>query len=72
MEDFLRDNYDVFRIDDIKSSIDFITQDDNDYTDLLSRKPDASDFGIKHDLLLIHIVREKRPSALYKPRDAKW
>lgn len=72
MEDFLRDNYDIHPIDDIQSSIDSITQDDDDYKGLLNRKPDASDFGIKHDLFLVNIVKEKRPSALYKPRDAKW
>lgn len=39
---------------------------------LYKLKPDTSEHGIFHDLMLIYIVRKKRPTSIYQMKQAKW
>ena len=72
LEDTLLNDYDVEIIDNSKFNIDLIDNKNDDYEQLLSIKGDASNFGILHDLLLIHIVKENRPKYIYKAEQANW
>ena len=72
LEDTLVKDYQVEFIDNTRFNIDSIEGKNDEFEQLLTIKGDASDFGILHDLLLIHIVKENRPKYIYKAEQANW
>lgn len=65
LEELSIKNFDEFDIEEVDINID-------EKAALYKIKPEASPQGIFHDLLLIEIVRRKRPNAIYQMRQAKW
>ena len=59
-------------IDENEFDIDLINEDSEEFWQLRKIKPDASWFGIAHDLLLIHIIASKRSKTLYQAEKANW
>lgn len=72
LEDILNNKFDVDFIDENEFDIDLIDVQSDDFWELQKIKPEASEFGISHDLLLIHIIAAKRSKTLYKAEKANW
>lgn len=72
IEEVLIKDFSVNIIDENQYNIDCVNKNSEHFKSLSEKKPDSSDFGILHDLLLIHVVAHSRPKALYKTDQAKW